>query len=232
MNTGWTCRPVDAVCLLSAPRETTSRRSTRAHAAVLQRQLQLVCRLTLNRFNAGDFHLCALGYVVHQRLIEIRLHFSRLQLVVGEIFDLVAQFRNGRSFHPCVPSYTWTAVCPLNSISRRDIRGRCISYTNGSCTCTPGCCGVICDARFNPGMLSFGWLLPPASSLPDHARLCTPRQAFKPPRAATFFSTIASAESFAGVAAFRHRHQRTDAVRRGAPGAPPATPIGRKISPI
>src|SRR2546430_3652822 len=81
----------------------------------------------------------------------------------------------------------------------RILPGRFSSMVNGSCTSSTGRVGSDCLLDFLSG---FGTgtvarRFPPAPNLPCNDIDWTARHACKPPRAATFFSTIAAAESLA-----------------------------------
>src|ERR1700730_4514422 len=84
----------------------------------------------------------------------------------------------GRSFQPCAPSKARTVRSLMALTSKRILLGRFCDSMNsrlGTLACTLSMC--------------------PAQTI-----VCTLRQASSPPRAATFFTTICSAESFGGVA--------------------------------
>jgi len=99
------------------------------------------------------------------------------------------------------------------------LRGRWSSITKGNWTCAVGRGGGMATPFLDPGeeMASVGRLLPPASILPVIFMVLTLRQACRPPRAATFLSTMAVAERLESAAArekARERKRATSTVFR------------------
>src|SRR5215472_10304568 len=96
------------------------------------------------------------------------------------------------------------AVCPLNCNSRRILRGRFSSMTNGSWASSTGREGTTISRDFLLRMFGadtsrVARRLPPAPILPCIERVWTARHAGNPPRAATFFCAISAADSLAAA---------------------------------
>src|SRR6516164_6304258 len=69
--------------------------------------------------------------------------------------------------------------------------------TKGSCTSSAGRCGSDTSFWLGPATARAARRLPPAPIFPCSDMVWTARHACKPPRAATFLSTISAAESWA-----------------------------------
>src|SRR5207253_4779647 len=142
---------------------------------------------------------------------------------------------------------TCTAVLPANSISRRDLLGRCLASVKGSCTCfsaSPLWAPAAISRRIfwvaAPGPRATRTLREtespaPASILPLSDSVWTARHACSPPRAETCFLTICAALRRAAVG-FRWaasdgyekpRHKRTLSSRDFLPAAARTARFGR-----